>query len=165
MREVGRPDTPASDGWMNGVLPCSGFAAYGHNAGMLPSSLIRCGGSAFADDPNVACTETVAGDPFDAMGSGCRHVNVWQKAYAGWLLGCNGVRVGAGGTFTLLPVELPCDGVQLLQVPMAKQRSFLTYPRWSAVARQSTRRCRTTISSCERAEARTLDWPLPFRFA
>jgi hypothetical protein len=124
--EIGTASRPANDGWMNGVLPCNGFAAYGGNAGLLPSSLMRCGVSAFADDPNAACTETVSGDPFDPMGGGCGHVNAWHKAYSGWLLGCNGVRVRGSGTFTLLPLELPCDGVQLLQIPMARQRSFLT---------------------------------------
>jgi hypothetical protein len=123
---LGIPDRPARDGWMNGVLPCNGFAAYGRNVGMLPSSLMRCGAAAFADDPNAACTDTVAGDPFDPMGGGCRHVSASQKAHSGWLLGCNGVRVRGGGTFTLLPLELPCDGVQLLQIPMARQRSFRT---------------------------------------
>jgi MYXO-CTERM domain-containing protein len=124
--EVGTPDRPANDGWMNGVLPCGGFVSYGRNVGMLPSSLLRCGATPFADEPNVGCTETIAGDPFDASGAGCGHPNVWQKAHAGWLLACNGVRSPGAGTFTLLPVELPCDGVQLLQVPMPKQRLFST---------------------------------------
>src|SRR6185312_16120709 len=35
----------------------------------------------------------------------------------GYFGGCNGVRVKASGTFTLLPIETPCNGIQALQIP------------------------------------------------
>jgi hypothetical protein len=44
-------------------------------------------------------------------------MNGLQKAYQEWLEGCNVVKVTKSGTFTLFPLEEPCNGVQLLQVP------------------------------------------------
>jgi len=44
-------------------------------------------------------------------------MNGIQKAYQEWLEGCNVVKVTKSGTFTLFPLEQPCNGVQLLQVP------------------------------------------------
>ena len=52
-------------------------------------------------------------------------MNAWQKTYQGWTQGCNMVRVRSSGTFTLLPLELPCDGAQVLQIPMPKTRMFM----------------------------------------
>jgi hypothetical protein len=62
------------------------------------------------------------------MGSGgIRHLNAIEKWYLTWLSGCNGVRVRQSGTWTLLPLELQCDGVQALQIPMANTaRTFST---------------------------------------
>src|SRR5262249_21569827 len=57
-------------------------------------------------------------------GSGCRHPNAWQKRYQGWLGGCNSVRLSASGSFTLLPLEGACDGIQVLQIPMPHPRTF-----------------------------------------
>src|SRR6185295_2830739 len=71
-----------------------------------------------------ACTHSEYGDVFDPMGGGCRHMNAWQKGYQGWFGGCNGVTVGSSATFTLLPLELRCDGVQYLKIPMPKIRPF-----------------------------------------
>ena len=34
-------------------------------------------------------------------------------------------RVKSSGTFTLLPLELACDGAQVLQIPMPKTRMFM----------------------------------------
>ena len=96
----------------------------GHNFGMQHSSALRCPGKTFVDDPTGACTHIEYGDVFDPMGSGCRHTNGWQKQYQGWLGGCNSVRLSASGTFTLLPLESPCDGIQMLQIPMAHTRNF-----------------------------------------
>ena len=42
----------------------------------------------------------------------------FQKAYQDWLTGCNVVKVTTSGTFTLFPLEKPCNGVQLLQIPV-----------------------------------------------
>jgi MYXO-CTERM domain-containing protein len=95
----------------------------GHNFGMQHSSSIACTGASLADDPNT-CTASEYGDPFDPMGGGCRHMNAWQKNYQGWFGGCNGVTVTSSGTFTLLPIEQRCDGVQFLKIPAPKVRMF-----------------------------------------
>jgi len=95
----------------------------GHNFGMQHSSSLACTGASFADDPNT-CVSSEYGDPFDPMGSGCRHMNAWQKDYQGWFGGCNGVTVQSSGTFTVLPLEQACDGVQFLQIVSPKVRTF-----------------------------------------
>jgi MYXO-CTERM domain-containing protein len=46
-----------------------------------------------------------------------------HKYHQGWMSGCNVVTVGTSTTVTLVPQELPCDGVQLLQIPAPKTRS------------------------------------------
>jgi MYXO-CTERM domain-containing protein len=123
--EVGRPDRPANDTWYNGSSSCVVMIQEpGHNFGMQHSSSMDCGSESFPDDPS-SCTHSEYGDRYDPMGGGCRHMNGWQKTYNGWTQGCNMVRVRASGTFTLLPLELPCDGGQLLQIPMPKTRMFM----------------------------------------
>jgi hypothetical protein len=91
---------------------------------MLASYSLNCGAVPLLDAPDGVCTAVPYGDPFDGMGGGCAHVNGWQKTYSGWLEGCNTVRVRATGIFTLVPIELPCAGAQLLQIPMTKTRVF-----------------------------------------
>ena len=124
--EVGRPDRPANDTWYNGSSSCVVMIQEpGHNFGMQHSSSMDCGTEVFPDAPDGTCTHSEYGDRYDPMGGGCRHMNGWQKTYNGWTQGCNMVRVRATGTFTLLPLELPCDGAQVLQIPMPKTRPFM----------------------------------------
>jgi MYXO-CTERM domain-containing protein len=126
LASVGTPDKPSRDTWYNASTSCVVLVQEpGHNFGMQHSSSLACPGAAFADDPNT-CTASEYGDPFDPMGSGCRHMNVWQKDYQGWFGGCNGVTVQSSGTFTLLPIEQPCDGVQYLKIvsPRTPVRTF-----------------------------------------
>jgi hypothetical protein len=122
----GSPDAPQRDTWYNASSGCVVLVQEpGHNFGMQHSSSMACpGGQPFADAPDGTCTHNEYGDPFDPMGGGCRHMNGWQKAFEGWLGGCNGVKVAASGTFTLFPIESPCNGIQLLQVPMPRTRPF-----------------------------------------
>jgi hypothetical protein len=121
---VGSPTKPARDTWYNGGVSCVVTVQEpGHNYGMSHSSSMTCGTTTFADDLST-CTHSEYGDRFDPMGGGCRHMNVWQKEYEQWFGGCNSVKVTASGTFNLLPTEVPCDGVQALQIPMPKQRMF-----------------------------------------
>ena len=96
----------------------------GHNFGMQHSSSMDCGTEVFPDAPDGTCTHSEYGDRYDPMGGGCRHMNGWQKTYNGWTQACNMVRVRSTGTFTLLPLELPCDGAQVIQIPMPKARPF-----------------------------------------
>jgi hypothetical protein len=124
--EVGTATNPATDTWYNGTLGCVATVQEpGHNFGMNHSSSITCPGAPFADDL-TNCTHNEYGDKFDTMGGGCRHMNVWQKQYQGWLGGCNAVKVNSSGTFNLLPTEQACDGVQSLQIPFpnGKTRPF-----------------------------------------
>ena len=121
---VGSPTNPARDTWYNGGVSCVvAVQEPGHNYGMAHSSSMACGTATFADDLST-CTHGEYGDRFDPMGGGCRHMNVWQKEYEQWFGACNSVKVTSSGTFNLLPTEVPCNGVQALQIPMAKQRPF-----------------------------------------
>jgi MYXO-CTERM domain-containing protein len=124
LAQIGSPDSPARDTWYNASSGCVVLVQEpGHNFGMQHSSRITCAGTPLADDPST-CTHDEYGDRYDPMGGGCRHTNVWQKAYQGWFGGCNSVHVNQSGTFNLLPTETPCDGIQVLQIPMPKQRTF-----------------------------------------
>jgi hypothetical protein len=53
-------------------------------------------------------------------------MNAWHKLYQKWFGGCNGVRTTSSGKFNLYPIEAPCNGAQVLQVPVpnSKTRSF-----------------------------------------
>jgi hypothetical protein len=124
--EIGTPTKPARNTWYNGTIACVATVQEpGHNYGMVHSSSMNCGSVTFADDLSQ-CTHSEYGDKFDTMGSGCRHMNVYQKQYEGWFDGCNGVKVTSSGTFNLLPTELACNGIQALQIPMPKSRVFTT---------------------------------------
>jgi hypothetical protein len=121
----GSPTRPQRDTWYNASSGCVVLVQEpGHNFGMQHSSSMACPGASFVDAPDGTCTHNEYGDPFDPMGSGCRHMNGWQKAFEGWLAGCNSVKVTSTGTFTLFPLESACNGIQLLQVPMPKTRTF-----------------------------------------
>jgi MYXO-CTERM domain-containing protein len=116
---------PARDTWYNGSTGCVVLVQEpGHNFGMRHSASMRCPGAVFADVPEGTCTHSEYGDSYDPMGRGCRHMNGAQKAYLGWFGKCNVLEVGTSGTYTLLPLELPCDGIQVLQIPMPKTRPF-----------------------------------------
>jgi MYXO-CTERM domain-containing protein len=124
--QVGTSDKPASDTWYADSVSCVvAVQEPGHNYGMQHSSSITCGGAPFADNPS-SCTHSEYGDKYDTMGGGCYHMNAWQKLYQKWFGGCNGVRTTSSGKFNLYPLEAPCNGVQVLQVPFpgGKTRSF-----------------------------------------
>jgi hypothetical protein len=122
---VGTPQMPAKDTWYNGSTSCIVLVQEpGHNFGMQHSSSLRCPSATLTDDLK-GCSLSEYGDVFDPMGNGCRHMNAWQKAYQGWFGGCNGVRVSASATFTLLPFETACNGTQFLQIKAPKARTFM----------------------------------------
>jgi MYXO-CTERM domain-containing protein len=121
----GSPTRPARDTWYNASSGCVVLMQEpGHNFGMRHSSFMKCPGAPFADVPDGTCTHNEYGDRYDPMGGGCRHMNAYQKTYQGWLDKCNMVDTGSNGTFTLLPLELPCDGIQALSIAMPKTRPF-----------------------------------------
>jgi len=115
---------PASGSWYNAGTYCTVLnQEVGHNLGLMHSNSISCGSAPFADDAQ-SCTGAEYGDHHTVMGSGCAHLGAYEKWYEGFFGGCNAVRATASGTYTLLPTELPCDGVQALQIPMPKKRPF-----------------------------------------
>ena len=121
----GRPTPPRATLGTTAASPCVVVVQEpGHNFGMQHSSSMACGSSTFVDNPDGTCTHSEYGDPFDPMGGGCRHMNVWQKNFEGWFGKCNNVTVNESGTFNLLPTEVACDGIQALQIPMPKARQF-----------------------------------------
>jgi MYXO-CTERM domain-containing protein len=125
LAESGLPEKPTNDTWFNGSAGCVVLVQEpGHNFGMMHSSSMGCGGQPFADNPDATCTHNEYGDRYDPMGGGCNHMNAWQKVYEGWLQKCNAVKVSGSGTFTLHPLEVACDGIQVLQIPMPKVRPF-----------------------------------------
>jgi MYXO-CTERM domain-containing protein len=120
--EQGRAARPTLHSFYNASTRCSTLAQEpGHNFGMQHSSALLCRDGdrpvALPTSMTSQCAHIEYGNPFDPMGSGCGHMNGLQKAYQEWLEGCNVVKVTRSGTFTLFPLEEPCNGVQLLQVP------------------------------------------------
>ncbi len=126
LASLGTPNSPSRDTWYNASTNCVVLVQEpGHNFGMKHSSSLKCpNGVVFEDAPNGTCVHSEYGDSYDPMGRACRHMNSYQKAYQGWYGSCNVIDVTSTGTFTLLPTELPCDGVQSLQIAMPKSRPF-----------------------------------------
>jgi MYXO-CTERM domain-containing protein len=89
----------------------------------MHAGTMDCGTAIMPDNPS-SCTASEYGSRISPMGGACLHLNAFDKWYQGIFGRCNGVRVPSTGTFTLLPIEIPCDGVQALQIPMPKTRSF-----------------------------------------
>lgn len=94
----------------------------GHNFGMTHEPTMTCTGMATFLDDSTQCTHVEYGSTLSYMGSGSHHPSAYHKYAQGWIGGCNVVQATGSGTFTLVPQELPCDGVQLLQVPAPKIR-------------------------------------------
>jgi len=121
--DEGRPNRPAVySNYSFGSLV--GYAQeIGHNFGMTHEPTMTCAGTVpFLDDP-TQCTHVEYGNQLSFMGGGEHHPSAYHKYAQGWISGCNVVKAGASGTFTLVPQELPCGGVQLLQVAAPKTRS------------------------------------------
>ena len=124
--QYGTREAPTKDSWFNDTVACVvAVQEPSHNYGLLHSSSLTCGTSPFADDL-ASCTHSEYGDKYDAMGSGCYHMNAWQKLYQRWFSGCNGVSTSSSGTFYLHALEMPCSGVQVLRLPFpgGKARFF-----------------------------------------
>ena len=123
--DLGQPSQPRQYSWYHGVAPLASLVrGISRNLGFESSSSLGCGDRSFADDPNT-CTHGETGDRYDPLGSGGYHPNAWQKVYRGWLQKCNGIEVRASGTYNLFPLEAPCNGPQVLQIPMTRERAFV----------------------------------------
>jgi len=120
---------PAQDAWFNAATDCGTLVQeVGHNNGWMHSSTLKCSGAPFADNPvSAGCTTNEYGNLYSPMGFGeCGHLGALDKWYAGYFGGCNGVKVTSTGTFNLLPIEIPCNGVQGLQIAMPKTTRTFT---------------------------------------
>jgi hypothetical protein len=114
LAQLGRPTRPARDTWYNGSAGCVVLAQeLLHNFGALHSHSWSCTGVI-----GGSCQDSEYGDPFDPMGGGCYHTNVYQKAAQGWLGRCNVVTTTADETFKIVPTEIPSNAVQAVRVPM-----------------------------------------------
>jgi MYXO-CTERM domain-containing protein len=129
LASLGNAERPSSNSWYNASSGCVVLVQEpGHNFGMVHSSSMRCTKAgapvtiALPDDPDASCTHSEYGNPYDPMGNGCYHMNGYQKAYQDWLAGCNVLKVTTSGTFSLLPLEKACNGIQLLQIPFPAPR-------------------------------------------
>jgi MYXO-CTERM domain-containing protein len=120
--DVGNPNRPAvySSFSFLGLTPTA--QELGHNLGMEHEHTLSCGGQTFADDPSD-CSTNEYGSAISFMGGGRGHPSGFHKAHQGWLSGCNVVNAGGSGRFTILPLEIPCDGTQLVRIPMPKSRN------------------------------------------
>ena len=141
--QLGTADRSTKHSAYNGIAECVVLVQEpGHNFGMVHSSAIRCsrGGAAVsmvAAGDGGSCTHDEYGSPFDPMGGGtvgsaqelnrCYHMNAVQKAYQGWLGGCNIVTAETSGIYTLYPLEQACNGAQMLSVPLPAPR-VLSFP-------------------------------------
>lgn len=132
LAQLGSVQRPGQVSWYNASYDCVVLVQEpGHNFGMVHSSAISCskGGTPvplvddFAPD-DVECGHSEYGNPFDPMGRGCFHMNGYQKAYQGWVSGCNVVKAKTSGLYTIFPLETPCNGAQVLQVPLVEPRNF-----------------------------------------
>jgi MYXO-CTERM domain-containing protein len=131
LAQLGSATRPSRDSWYNASNGCVVLVQEpGHNFGMVHSSAITCTRNGtrvpltLPNEAGATCAHNEYGNPFDPMGRGCYHMNGPQKAYQDWLSGCNVVKVGSSGTFTVFPIEKACNGVQLLQVPLPAPRTM-----------------------------------------
>ncbi len=138
--QLGKAAAPTKHSFYNASSQCVVLVQEpGHNFGMVHSSSLRCqrtsgaSVSMIADASEGQCFHSEYGNPFDPMGGGtgtqqslnrCYHMNGVQKAYQDWLGGCNVVKATTSGTYTLYPLETPCEGLQLLQVPLVEARTL-----------------------------------------
>jgi hypothetical protein len=121
--DTGSPAAPARYGSLTQLQITPVAQEIGHNLGMEHEHTLACGGSSsWADDPST-CTSIEYGSNLSFMGIGRGHPSGFHKAHQGWLWGCNVVRTGGAGRFTLLPLGRPCGGAQLLQIPAPKARN------------------------------------------
>lgn len=119
---LGAPQQPERDSWYNGQFDCVvRNQEVAHNYGIMHTHFYYgCSGGPFGS----GCAYEEYGSPYEPMGYGCGHMAAHQKEYMGWLEGCNSVAASADGTFNLVPLESPCDGIQALRLPTFDGREY-----------------------------------------
>ncbi|HMF44883.1 MAG TPA: hypothetical protein VKQ32_29625 [Polyangia bacterium] len=105
----------------------------GHNFGMTHEPAMCCGGTVSGNrtcsggvtlsDDTSGCQHMEYANSLSFMGGGAHHPSAAHKYMQGWMSGCNYVKAGGSTTITILPQELPCNGVQLVQIPAPKTRN------------------------------------------
>jgi hypothetical protein len=127
--QLGTPARPAPNSWLNATTACIPLVQEPlHNFGLAHSSSAACVDALGAPvslpgADGGMCAHEENGNPFDPMGTGCFHPNGIHKSTLRWISGCNVVRVRSTATFTLFPIEKPCAGIQLLQIPLPAVRN------------------------------------------
>jgi MYXO-CTERM domain-containing protein len=119
--DEGNPMRPAVYSSYENSSLTGGAQEIGHNLGMVHEHTMNCGGQTMPDDLS-SCTNVEYGSRLSFMGMGRGHPSAYHKAQQGWLSGCNVVRAGGAGTFTLFPLETACNATQLIQVRAPKSR-------------------------------------------
>ncbi len=120
--DEGTPATPAaySSYSFQGIVGQA--QELGHNLGMTHEPTLNCTGAKTFLDDTSQCTHVEYGSTLSFMGGGAHHPSAYHKYAQGWIGKCNVVSVGSSGTFNLVPQEVACDGVQLLQIAAPKVR-------------------------------------------
>jgi hypothetical protein len=116
----GTRNKPGKYVWLNndGTFCTATGQEIGHNFGLMHASTMDCGTAIMSNDTST-CTSNEYGNPMTVMGGGCGHLISVEKWYSGFFQGCNAVKVKSSATFTLLPIETACNGIQALQIPMS----------------------------------------------
>ncbi len=119
--DAGNPNNPAKYSSYEQSSLLGGAQEIGHNLGMAHEHTMDCGGMTMPDNTS-SCSNVEYGSRLSFMGMGRGHPSAYHKVHMGWLSGCNVVTAGGEGTFTLFPLETPCNATQVIQVAAPKSR-------------------------------------------
>ena len=119
--DAGNPNRPAVYSSYEQSSLLGGAQEIGHNLGMAHEHTMDCGGQTMPDNL-TSCSNVEYGSRLSFMGMGRGHPSAYHKVHMGWLSGCNVVTAGGEGTFTLFPLETPCNATQVIQVAAPKTR-------------------------------------------
>jgi hypothetical protein len=120
--DAGNPNRPAVYSSYEQSSLLGGAQEIGHNLGMAHEHTMDCGGETMPDNLS-SCSNVEYGSRLSFMGMGRGHPSAYHKVHMGWLSACNVVTAGGEGTFTLWPLETPCNATQIIQVRAPKTRT------------------------------------------
>ena len=120
--DAGNPMRPAVYSSYESSSLLGGAQEIGHNLGMAHEHTMNCNGQTMPDNPG-SCSNVEYGSRLSFMGMSTGHPSAYHKVHMGWLSGCNVVTAGGEGTFTLHPLETPCNATQVIQVAAPKSRT------------------------------------------